>query len=490
MRFGICFLALLLLVPSLNTPLAAQTPGEHSITFETRDGQSVAAHRGTLAVPEYRGDPTSRMIELSYVRFASTSDKPGPPIVYLAGGPGGSGSVTARGERFALFMAMRAHGDVIAFDQRGTGASTQLPRCVSSIKPSRTEIMSDSEYTSLYRSAAIECGRFWQDQGIDIRGYTTRESVQDLSALRVHLGADKISLWGISYGSHLALAAIAAIPAELDRVILASVEGLDQTVKLPARTDAYFTRLQEAVDAQPAAHALYPDIVGMMRRVHARLEAEPLYLTIRPRNGKHYAFLLQRRHLQELASGLIADPENAALMLALYRSLDNGDTRFAANLIGAFDSGSEAITFNAMSTAMDVASGISHDRALLFECQGANALLGSYLNFPMPQLAGVWPDLDLGNDFRAGPVSDIPVLVLSGTLDGRTYPDGQREAVAGLSNVSTITIVGAGHNLFMATPSIGEAMDMFMRGKTDEDRKIVVEVPDLSLVPDWARQWL
>ena len=33
--------------------------------------------------------PSSRKIRLSYVRFASTAAKPGPPIIYLAGGPGG-----------------------------------------------------------------------------------------------------------------------------------------------------------------------------------------------------------------------------------------------------------------------------------------------------------------------------------------------------------------------------------------------------------------
>ncbi|MDQ3819716.1 MAG: alpha/beta hydrolase, partial [Acidobacteriota bacterium] len=72
-------------------------------------------------MPENRSDPKSRLIEIVFVRFKSTAKNPGPPIIYLAGGPGNSGIDQARGNRFPLFMAMREFGDVIALDQRATG---------------------------------------------------------------------------------------------------------------------------------------------------------------------------------------------------------------------------------------------------------------------------------------------------------------------------------------------------------------------------------
>ena len=71
------------------------------------DGTTVAAERGTFTVPERRSDPASRRLKLTFVRFPATGEKKGPPIVYLAGGPGGSGIDAARGRRFPLFMAMR-----------------------------------------------------------------------------------------------------------------------------------------------------------------------------------------------------------------------------------------------------------------------------------------------------------------------------------------------------------------------------------------------
>ena len=92
-------------------------PGEKAITFKERGGQTVDAFEGSIMVLENRNKPGSREIPVKYVRFPATTDNPGSPIIYLAGGPGGSGIRTARDRRFAMFMALRAHGDVIALDQ-------------------------------------------------------------------------------------------------------------------------------------------------------------------------------------------------------------------------------------------------------------------------------------------------------------------------------------------------------------------------------------
>ena len=151
-----------LLALALATPALATASLEDAITFTAQSGESVEAFQGHVDVPENRSDPDSRMIEIAYVRFPATTDNPGPPIIYLAGGPGGSGSGTARAQRFPLFMAMRQHGDVIAFDQRGTGNATFLPACTSSVFLPEDTPYSDAELADATRAAvenAVRSGR-------------------------------------------------------------------------------------------------------------------------------------------------------------------------------------------------------------------------------------------------------------------------------------------------------------------------------------------
>ena len=218
--------------------------------FEPRDGEAVDAELGKIRVPENRRDPKSREIELAFVRFPATTPNPGAPIVYLAGGPGGSGVATAQGRRFPLFMALRQLGDVIALDQRGTGLSNSIPFC-GAPEPWPLEKPSSREQTvSWLESTARHCAEFWRSEGVDIDGYNTEQSADDLEDLRRELGADKLRLWSISYGTHLAFSAVRRHGDRIERVVLASAEGPDHTVKLPSRTEAFLGKILGEEDLQ------------------------------------------------------------------------------------------------------------------------------------------------------------------------------------------------------------------------------------------------
>jgi pimeloyl-ACP methyl ester carboxylesterase len=451
--------------------------GERPITFTARGGESTAAFAGTFEVPENRAHPRSRMLTLHYVRFPATGPTPGSPIVYLAGGPGGSGIGTARDRRFALFERMREFGDVIAFDQRGTGASNDAPQCISSRKIPPDAVISDAEDLSIRRAALIECLEFWRGRKIDVYGYTTAENAADLDALRRHLGAKKISLWGISYGTHLALAAAKQMGDRLDRLVLASVEGLDQTVKLPARTDAYFARLQLAIDGQPKAKAALPEIAVMIRRVHAQLDVSPARILLAQPDSKGRLVLVQRRDMQRLAASMISDPQVALGLLGIYAALDRGVSAPLADAVKRGFDPDQGVSYDMMPWIMDLASSTGAKRRRQIQKQAKTALLGSSLNDTF-HFEGLVPRLDLGDEFRKAPVSKLPVLVLSGTLDGRTYAESQVEAVAGFSNRQLVTVANGGHNVFESSPEVMNTIADFMRGANVDGRKIVAPLPD------------
>ncbi|HEX5006943.1 MAG TPA: alpha/beta fold hydrolase [Hyphomonadaceae bacterium] len=440
-------------------------------TFNGPNGVKVEAERGTFEVPENRSDPNSRKIKIGFVRFKSTSANPGDPIVYLAGGPGGTGTGTAQGARFPLFMALREVSDVIAYDQRGTGFSSPTPLCPAT-PPLDGTTFSREVIVSFYRDRLAKCFDQWEAKGIDIDGYTTLESAHDIEDLRKALGAKKLNLWGISYGSHLGLAFMKYHGGSVSRAVLSGIEGLDQTIKRPALTDEMFRRFQKVIDADPAAKAAYPDLAGMMRRVHAKLNAQPATVSFTPQGATApVSVTFDGYMVQMLASQSIADPPATARLPQMYLALDKGMYERAAPLVWGMRQ--QVAGFRGMPDAMDLASGATAARLKLVTKEAETALLSDTLNFPMPQVMGIRPQIDLGDKFRAPFTSDIRALFISCTLDGRTYPEEAEEEIKGFRNRSRLIVENGGHNIYEADQRVADAVLAYFKGQPTPERIVM-----------------
>lgn len=456
-------------------PTPAPPPPAGPFKFKAMNGQETDAERGVFEVPEDRRDPGSRKIKLSYVRFPSTAAKPGPPIIYLAGGPGGLGSRAAAGPRFPIFMALRETADVIALDQRGTGPFSAIPPRPAPKPP--FPAFTREDLTTYFRDDFQRAWVDWTRAGVAMRGYNTEQNADDVDDLRRHLGAEKIDLWGISYGTHLALSVLRRHGDKVNRVALASLEGQDQTVKRPARIDAYLKRVDALLDADPAVRAAVPDLPALMRRVHARFEAAPAAVTAKlgdtPVELKLGGFALQL-----MAGGLIANPQTLVMLPALYLALDAGRTEVLTPFLGEF-TGIPGIA--GMPEAMDLASGISPAKLAMVRREAETAVLGDALNFPMPHLLGDVPGVDLGEGFRAPLRIDHPALLMAGTLDGRTPLEEQEEVAAQFRRRSRVIVENAGHNVFEAHPGVQPLLLRFFRGEAVADTRLSLPPPKFRM---------
>lgn len=449
--------------------------------FKNSKGEEVTAELGKFSVPENRKKPTGNSIELQFVRFKSTNPKPSFPIVYLAGGPGGSGINTAKGPRFELFMALREVADVIAFDQRGTGLSNPIPPCKPGTPFPLNEPGTTDAYVELVKSNTQKCMAYWKEQGIDLSGYNSAESADDLEDLRKVLGEEKLNLWGISYGSHLAFAAVKRHPNSWNRIALASLEGPDHTVKRPAYNQAFLEYLASKVKANPEANQAYPDVLGSMQGVLDKLESEPVVTKAKhPQTGKEFEIAISKLDLQLVTSFfMLKNPRNSKDLPWIYHQLEQGDFSPAAAWVGGLKMYIGQVS--GMSFSMDAMSGISKKRWNQIQKEAKTALLGRTTNFPFPDVAEGVDLPDLGKDFRKNPKSKIPSLFFSGTLDGRTYLPSAKELVKGFKNGVHVIIDGAGHDLFMSTPKVKSLLLDFFTGKTLDSHTIEIPMPAFTL---------
>ena len=454
-------------------------------TFETASGETVDAEWGTFQVPEDRSVEGGKTLTLAFVRFPTTAEKPGPPIVYLAGGPGGSGIRTARGSRFSLFQALRKFGDVIAFDQRGTGDSEPQLLCAAPKVPVG-RASTRAELTVQAQDAARTCAAKIAGEGFRLSAYNTVESADDLNDLRRVLGAEKITLWGISYGTHLALATLKRHGAQIDRVVLAGLEGLDQTLKLPSDQQELLQTIAALAAADPQVRAAMPDLMDSIRRVAARLENEPSTVSIAdPSGGEPVPVSVGRLDFQMALAGMLRGPESFAGLPDFVARLEQGDATDLAQAAVRDRVGYGVMP--AMSLAMDCASGAGRARREQIAREAARTLLGDAINVPYPEICDGLGVADLGDDFRKPVKSAVPALLISGTLDGRTPPKNAEKVIAGgLSRATHLIIEGAGHSdpLFLSSPEILEAMERFLAG--EKVLKTRIELPPVSFLPPRA----
>lgn len=452
-----------------------------SYDFQSKSGETVQAEKGTISVPENRKDSDSREIELHFVKFKSTNPNPSSPIIYLAGGPGGSGISTAQEERFELFMALRKVADVIALDQRGTGLSNQIPNCETRASIPIDQPGTQEMYISKLSQAAKACIDSWKEQGVQIEGYNTQENADDIEELRKSLGANKISLWGISYGSHLAFNYIKRYDENLDKVILAGLEGPDQTIKLPENNQQFLENLNAEIQKDKDAASAYPDLIGLMKDVHASLAKEPVIAKIDPRrSGKTIDVGISKLDVQLVTTYFLTkNPEDSKSLPYLYYQMSQGNYDRIATMVYGLKSYAGVI--QGMPLMMDAMSGVSEKRWKEVQEQENKCVLGRTTNFPYPDLAMELDLPDLGKEFRSNPKSDVKALFFSGTLDGRTYLESSKELTKGFKNAINIIIDGAGHDLFMSTNKVEELMIDFLLGEKVASQEIKIDPPRFIL---------
>lgn len=443
----------------------------------TRAHGSIDAELGALDVPRRYATPNGPTQTLRVVRLRAIRATPGvAPVIYLAGGPGGSGIEAARGGRWPVFDAVRQHADVILLDQRGTGRSDPPPSCP---RPAAAALRSDSLITAARYVAAVKqetsrCVAWWQSQGVDLAAYTTVESAHDIDALRRALAIEQVSLWGMSYGTHLALATLRLHPTAVQRVVLMGTEGPDHTWKDPRDADLMLRRLSAWAAKDPAARTMTPDLQRSLREALLSLTKRPLTGTVQGPPGVAGPMVIGAFDLQLAVAGALGRTQTASLIPVMLSQVQQGDASLVAQLVSGLRDA--VLRPAAMPLAMDLASGASPARQAVVSSGERQSVLGSALNFPWTALgAADFGVPDLGDAFRAPLRSDVPTLFISGSMDGRTPPTNADAIRRGFRRSSTLLLDGAGHDddLWVATPRVADALAQFLNGETVASDTIV-----------------
>lgn len=145
---------------------------------------------GRVTVPENHDRPGSPTIELAFAVLKARTESPAPdPLIYLHGGPGG-GAVRDLATIVApLWDSYRTRRDVVTFDQRAAGISSDMVTCFSTLGAGLPTLMGADKATDTFLAGLVrDCVEELKAGGRDFPSYTTVQNAKDVRALMQTLG--------------------------------------------------------------------------------------------------------------------------------------------------------------------------------------------------------------------------------------------------------------------------------------------------------------
>lgn len=417
------------------------------------------ARCGTLTVPENRAKPSSRTIELGVAIVPALAATPKPdPIVWLAGGPGDD----AVGEvKMAVDGGLNRDRDVIFMSQRGTYSADPALLCpnVDEFNGQVVGLVYDAPSTErLHVDATKACRDKLAGLGADLGAYNDTQSAADYADLRTALGIEQWNLYGISYGTHLALVSMRLHPEGLrsvgiDGILPPSRSGSASTwSSFRQGTDGLF----KACADQPACNKRYPNLPATFEKLVSDLEAKPVTTTVTvPGSEKPVKVIIDGGTLVNWLTSATHTAEAVPLSLD---ELANGNPQRIARQWAAWRTNPKGIGV----VSHGLTYGIFCSAWTPYESKDA-ALQGGQKEFPSfprsvqaqaPLLTFLHPDCDVWNvppadrSIRDVTTSDIPTLALSGAFDAQTGADNGPYVARTLSKATVVTIPYEPHVVF------------------------------------------
>jgi len=426
--------------------------------------------------PAQPGGPT---IGVHYVVVPAMARRKLPdPVFLLAGGPGQS-AIDIAPQVMPLFARLNNRRDIVFVDQRGTGRSTPLD-CAETQRETLAEQSDTERQVALLMRCKTELLQRPALRGPGALGlFTTTIAMGDLDAVRAQLGAQRIDLVGVSYGTRAALEYMRQFPAAVRRSVLDSVAPPDMALPMSFSTDG-----QAALDALLAAC----ERDAQCSRAYPRLRADwaallqslpKAVVAPQPLSGAPERFTLTRDMVLAAVRGALYNPAVAAALPAAIN--DAADGRY------------EALT--GIGSLLGSRRGLRLAAGMHFSvvCAEDMPLLDKVTDAPGPdfgdsqarlyrRVCADWPRGAVPPAFYTIPASRTPTLLLSGGLDPATPPRHAARVAQALGPAARqVVVANAGHSVL----GIGCARDLLFRfiDAADDASAAAVDAGCLKNIP-------
>ncbi|MGW6918862.1 alpha/beta fold hydrolase [Kitasatospora sp. NPDC054939] len=454
------------------------------------------ARCGTLTVPEKRSRHNGRTIALAVAIIPAATARPAPdPIVWFAGGPGDDAVSEIP---MALNGGLNSDRDVIFMSQRGTYSADPELTCpnIDEFNARALGLVYGAPSTGrLHVEATRECRDRLVGRGADLSAYNGTESTADYADLRRALDIEQWNVFGISYGTDLALQYMRLHPegirsVGIDGVLPPSLAGGAVTWRA-AREG--FDGLFKACADQPACNTRYPDLKATFERLVVELEARPLTTTVTvPDHPEPVEVVLDGGFLvnwltfaSHLASGVPRSIDELAHGNPQRIAEQYAGGKLSPQAIGRVSHGLAYGVFCSEWTPFESEEDVIRAGRRAFPSFPRSVLANAPLLAWLHADCRAWDVPAAPRSIREVTRSDIPTLVLSGGFDSQTAPSSGPYAARTLSRSTEVTVPYVAHVVFADSPCAQAITRSFFDTPTAPNTECLacLQPPEFEIAP-------
>ncbi|MEE9553320.1 MAG: alpha/beta hydrolase, partial [candidate division Zixibacteria bacterium] len=364
------------------------------------------SHNGVVVVPENRSKPDSRLIEIPFIQIHATGDSVAEPLFFLNEGPGNPNIDSYRFVNDLIY-----NHDIVLVGYRGVDGSVVL-NC-----PEVDEFFNNlpgdlTEQATLDSMAAAysRCASRVLGEGIDTDGYTMKEVIQDFEDTRLALGYNRINLLSASYGTRLAMIYAWVYPESIHRSAMISVNP-------PGR----FEWRPEVMDEQIR---YYSDLYKTDQENGARTGnlAETIHNAVRDMPDHWLFFPIKKGHVLIGTFMMLYHTDTAPDVFDAWIAAGDGDWSGIALLSLSVDFMLEGASVwgDQAAKAMCADYIFEPESDPLAEFMPPNSIIGAPGSLLGIAAAKGWPGNIIADSLRHVQPSDVPTLLISGSIDFST----------------------------------------------------------------------
>jgi len=392
---------------------------------------------GQLVVAENPDDADGSTLELNILRLPAVSASPAEdPLFIIAGGPGQSAVSLANGVA-GYFAAVRKQRDIVFIDQRGTGQSAPL-ECegADDVSP---QLSSEQQREAMLKILA-KCAETHAARAV---WYSTPYAINDIESVRVALNYPRINVWGVSYGTRVALAYLQRFPESvrtlvIDGVAPASMHLLDSMAQ--DVRGALTTVIKQCADNQ-ACTQRYGDVQADYDAAMALLAEQPRDVIIsHPLTQLPETVRTDDETLDTLVRMALYSRDTSRLIPFVLHSAKTEDFVPAASLLMMFSSQQK----NTIAYGMHLTVLCNEDYP---GSETASGNISSPQGLFFNKVCQFWSTSIIPADYKQPVTSDKPVLILSGGRDPVTPVRWGDAVQQHLSNSLHLIAPGGHHSI-------------------------------------------